>query len=151
MPAAPQNILEIKSTNPPPPADPNWAASNGKKFPTDVGLEWIQVLDRDNEYDEFSLVGASGWIIQKEESQGDVPFDHPFGFDWEFQVALDDQYNSLLSAANGNSESEYLSARQEAVNLGLAVPPNGLLGVEWDKGVLPKTFRDGVNDGAERR
>jgi len=96
-------------------------------------------------------VGASGWVIDKDEAKADVPFDHPWGWDWEFEMALDDNekgYTSLLSPANASKEATGVEdAIKNAIALGLSVPPNGLLGVEWDKDLLPYSFRNQVNDG----
>ena len=43
----------------------------------------------DEDYDESNLVGATGWVLNPDFSKADFPFDHPFGFDWEFMLALD--------------------------------------------------------------
>src|ERR1700730_17676852 len=90
-PAAPANILEIRFDNlgPPISSDTSWAKSNGESYPTDKDFEWAQVQDPRQEYDDNTLIGASGWIVAPENSGGDVPFSHPFGFDWEFSIALD--------------------------------------------------------------
>lgn len=70
----------------------------GGTFPSrDAQQEWKQVLPADltntaaHEADQevSNLVGASGWALDPHYSGGDVPFTHPFGFDWEFMVALD--------------------------------------------------------------
>ena len=102
---APQNILETLYGSPPAPnqvAWGTWASSNDKTFPEGVMNEWEQVPAAFSEYDQFSLVGTSGWVFeQPDESQSDFPFDHPFGvsvpdssplgfkkpWDWEFQMA----------------------------------------------------------------
>ena len=87
-------------------------------------------------------------MINPSESQADVPFDHPFGFDWEFELALDNKtgYASLLSPANETSEDGGGDNPVPDAIAGLIVP-NGLLGVEWDKGLLPQSFRSNVNHG----
>src|SRR5206468_9456828 len=105
----PQAILEIRQ-NPAAPTGDNWAASGrdllrtllpgDPTFPVHRDLEWSQVLAPTEEYDQIPLVGASGWVQGAENSNADVPPDHPFGFDWEFRVALDDKYTPLLSPAN---------------------------------------------------
>jgi hypothetical protein len=87
-PAAPAKILELRFDNPPIPPDTSWAKSGGT-YPTDKDFEWAQVLDLKQEYDDTTLIGASGWIVAPDDSGGDVPFSHPFGFDWEFSIALD--------------------------------------------------------------
>ena len=88
VPAAPANILELHFNNPLIPPDTSFK-SDKKSYPEDKDFEWAQVLDPKQEYDDTTLMGASGWIVAPEDSGGDVPFSHPFGFDWEFSVALD--------------------------------------------------------------
>ena len=89
---APATILELQYENPDLSItnDSDWASSGGNTYPFPVDNEWVQVLARSEEYDDAALVGASGWVINPEYSTTDVPFDHPFGFDWEIQVAVDD-------------------------------------------------------------
>ena len=78
-PAAPANILEIRFDNLGPPISPDtsWAESDGKTYPTDKDFEWAQVQDPKQEYDDATLIGASGWIVAPEDSGADVPFSHP--------------------------------------------------------------------------
>ena len=109
--AEPQRILSIRFDNPPLPAedDTGWAASDGNEFPLEVPMEWPQALAPDEEYEGDHLVGCSGWVIAPDDSGGDVPFDHPMGFDWEFQIALDDDsrgFQRLLSPASTKPEGE---------------------------------------------
>ena len=145
---APAPILELQHENPDLSItnDSEWASSGGKTYPLDVANEWVQVLAPSEEYDDATLVGASGWVINPEYSTTDVPFDHPFGFDWEIQVALDeqDEFRRLLSPANARQQTG--TSIKLAAALGLPVT-RGLLGVEWDKGLLPQSFRALVNHG----
>jgi hypothetical protein len=163
---APQKILEILSGPPPAPATNNWgtwASSNDKTFPEGVMYEWGQASAPLEEYDQFSIVGTSGWIIeQPDESQSDFPFDHPFGvsvfdsskcgftkpWDWEFQMALDNKngYANLFSPANTIGEDGGPLPTFPDSIAGLAVP-NGTLGVEMDSALLPQSFRSRVNAG----
>ena len=86
-------------------------------------------------------------------SNKDVPFVHPFGFDWEFFVVPDQQYESLLAPSNtGQSsagvDSEYDGATRHAREvLGLRAPA-GVLGVETDQDLVPTSFRSQVTDGS---
>jgi hypothetical protein len=145
---APATILELQYENPDLSItnDSNWASSGGNTYPLEVGNEWVQVLARSEEYDDATLVGASGWVINPEYSTTDVPFDHPFGFDWEIQVAVDDEeeLRRLISPANARQQTG--ASIKLAAGLGLPVT-RGLLGVEWDKGLLPQSFRALVNHG----
>jgi len=153
---APLHILGIQHKNPDPPGDPNWAASHDRTFPAlpsvtvrnfDPEKEWQQVLAPDDEYDQI-LVGASGWMIHPRTAEADVPFTHPFGFDWEFDLALDDpQYTFLLTPGNANSVDDYEDLINRAKKLDIPVPKSALLGVEWDAKLVPQSFRDEVNEG----
>jgi hypothetical protein len=141
---APRGILGIAFQNPALPPDGDWAASDGE-FPLGRDHEWVQVLDPGNEYDETTVVGCSGWAIGPNDSGADVPMTHALGFDWEFGVAVDDEdgFRDLLSPANKRSEADRM---QMADYLGVAVP-RGLLGMEWEKHLLPPSFRGQVNNG----
>src|SRR5262249_25785220 len=131
--AWPRSILEVQYENPAVPANPNWTSSSGKAYPKDRHLDWSQVTEPDNAYDEFAIVGASGWITKKEESLSDVPFSHPFRFDWEFAIALDDRFAPLVSPANAKesgAQAEIVAANALLKPQNVTVPANGLLGVE---------------------
>jgi hypothetical protein len=141
---APREILEINWTNPAPPdAVQDWATQivgGTKTFPTDGGpnYEWLQVLDPQNEYDD-DPVGATGWVVLPEWSAADFPFSHPFGYDFEFSLALDvprpdhpGDSNYLALLAPGNSVDTKESKRAEGFGL-----PSDVLGVEMDGGLVP--------------
>jgi hypothetical protein len=158
-PAAPSRILELPFQNQPLPQDPSWAKSHDA-YPDKQSLEWLQVGDHNTEYDDAQLTGASGWVVAPEDSGGDVPFSHPFGFDWECQIALDEpfydslgrkiDFRKLLSDANAGAEEHDSSPNHNGIaladQLGLATP-EGLLGLEWDKGLLPASYRGQVSHG----
>ena len=117
----------------------------------------MQVLAPKEEYDQFGLVGATGWMINPEHSSADVPFSHPFRdgssgtiFDWEFQLALDQDttnptkdYAFLLAAGN-QFDTEHV---EETKQLGIPVPAKGLLGVEMDGALVPQGFKDSAKTG----
>ena len=141
---APANILGIQFSNPPLPTGIAWPASDGQ-FPYDDPKEWIQVLAPSDDYEEASLIGCTGWVIEPHYSGGDLPCDHPFGFDWEFEVALDKEFQALLSPANTAPQNSGLGpvlAKQDGLPMA-----NGLLGIEWDKNLLPKSFVSNVKHG----
>ena len=69
--------------------------------------------------------------------RGTLLFDHPFGFDWEFQVALDDDkngYQQLLSPANINPEDfgPRVTARQRTRPADAARPARRRMGRQPD-------------------
>ena len=146
---APADILTIRFENPslPDAGDGSWASSDDDDvYPVNVGFEWLQTLAPADEYEGSELVGCAGWVVDPDDSGADVPFDHPLGFDWEFQIALDDDengYQALLSPANTSPEGH---APELAAVLGVPVQ-HGLLGLEWDRSLLPASFRARVNHG----
>ena len=94
------------------------------------------------------MVGCTGWVVAPDYSGADAPFDHPFGFDWEFQVALDDDkngYQELLSPANINPQESGIG-QLLASEQGLPMR-RGLLGVEWDGNLIPQSFKARVRHG----
>src|SRR6266851_3921837 len=126
-----------------------WAKSQGT-YPLHSAYEWAQGLAPADEYDNSTLVGSAGWVVAPEDSGADVPFSHPFGFDWEFSIALDAPSQRLLSPANAGAEEGSDSPNHNTIaladQLGLTVP-EGLLGLEWDIGLLPASYRGQVNHG----
>ena len=148
---APASILELRFDNlgPPVSANTSWAKSDGT-YPFDQPFEWAQVAVPAEEYDDATLMGASGWVVAPGDSGADVPFSHPFGFDWEFGIVLDEPSKGLLSPANAEAEEGAEDANHNSIalaeQLGL-IAPEGLLGLEWDKGLLPQSYRGQVNHG----
>ena len=62
----------------------------GGTFPSsDAKQEWKQVLAPGEDYEGSNLVGFTGWALDPDFSNADAPFNHPFDFDWEMLVALD--------------------------------------------------------------
>ena len=160
----PASILTTSYQNVPyPPAekDPNWSATfTGGST---IGLtspppwEWVSVYDQSAEKEgslDNPMVGLTGWVVNPELSQGDVWFVHPFGFDFEFYIVPDPQYEGLLAASNtgvtpgtGAVDSDYSAANTTAHNIGLTAP-KGVLGVETDQGLVPPLFRNLITNGA---
>jgi hypothetical protein len=164
---APASILQTTYTNmeyPPAQTDPNWAKNiSGGTTVRDVfaseTYEWMSIYDSSFEK-EGSLnnpaAGLTGWVVAAPSlSQGDVWFVHPFGFDWEFYIVPDPQFENLLAPSNtgvapdtGNIDKDYNTAVITARDkLGLPAP-KGVLGVETDQDLAPTSFRDQVTDGA---
>jgi hypothetical protein len=111
--------------------------------------EWTQILDPSSEIDR-NVVGAAGVAVMPELSGNDVYFTHPFGFDWEFFVAPDRDYRRLLAADNNGTDAsggdgEYRQATAQAREFGLSVP-NGVLGVETDRKLVPEKYRARAGD-----
>jgi hypothetical protein len=130
-------ILDTPRQNPPfSPASPAWARDvcHGERyFVSDYPpYGWMPVSDE--------VVGASGVAVMPALAQHDVPFTHPFGLDWEFFLAPDARYQGLLAPANRGPDSDYVAANRRAAALGLATP-RGVLGVEIDRGLVPRAYR----------
>ena len=168
----PAYILQLDFDNPDPqvgfdPAQITWGGPaptpfvGGAFLSVDAKLEWKQVAEpHDADYEDANLVGASGWALDCDVSLADVPFDHPFGFDYEFMLALDqpaddpERFMFLLSRANDQAEEkEEVAAIEQAVAMTIPLPlplPDGkpgLLAVEVNKGLLPAQFTDAGKGG----
>ncbi|HLX97054.1 MAG TPA: hypothetical protein VKR62_00020 [Roseiarcus sp.] len=168
----PASILTTTYQNVPyPPAekDPNWSLS----FTGDSTLgitspppwEWVSVYDQSAEKEgalNNPMVGLTGWVVipdlpgvaNPKLSQGDVWFVHPFGFDFEYYIVPDPQYEDLLAASNtgvtpgtGAQDSDFVAANKAAHDIGLDAP-KGVLGVETDQGLVPPTFQNLIVNGA---
>jgi hypothetical protein len=142
----PQDILITTNVNPPfNTASPTWAKDlvGGKTFLSGLTgsaeFEWTQVLNTAGEFDD-DFVGLSGWVISPDQSDADNPFLHPFGFDWEFFIAPDAQYQSLAAPSDNNL---YVAALALAQQSGLQV--QHLLGMEVDGNLVPDAWR--LQDG----
>ncbi len=116
-------------------------------------FEWMPVIRAPGarNFDELTTypTAASGTALLPQLSGKDVPFTHPFGFDWEFFIALDAHYQLTLPAAsnggffpssNAGPDQEYQDAVREAFRFGLATP-RGVLGLETDRGLIPELYR----------
>jgi len=159
----PASILQTTYANVPfPPAqtDPNWSKkiSHGQTVGLNSPPEWVSVYDRRFEKEgslNNPMVGLTGWVVANRPplSQGDIWFVHPFGFDFEFYIVPDPQYESLLAASNtgvtprtGAIDTDYHAANDNAHNLGLAAP-KGVIGVETDQRLVPPAFQELLTDG----
>jgi|SRR5450755_447088 hypothetical protein len=167
----PASILQTTYTNVPyPPAetDRDWAKkiTDGhtvQDVTSPPVYEWTPVYDQRFEKEgslNNPVAGLTGWVVSAKNpgglSGGDVWFTHPFGFDWEYYIVPDPQYESLLAATNTGtdpdtgeqSDQDYHDATGRARDvLGLQAP-FGVLGVEIDQDLVPASFRNQVTDGA---
>jgi hypothetical protein len=169
----PASILQTTYVNMPyPPAenDPNWSEtiSNGSTLgiTSPPPWEWVSVYDPSFEKEgslNNPMVGLTGWVAIPDSSnpmddprfsKGDVWFVHPFGFDFEFYIVPDPQYEGLLAASNtgvtpgtGAVDSDYDAANKAAHAIGLSAP-KGVLGVETDQGLVPPSFQNLITSGA---
>jgi len=159
MAIAPPHILSVVNhNNPAGPHDFNdddgAARIAGGVFPQHSALEWRQVLglpddDPDSDYD-IETVAACGWLLDKQYSGADFPFDHPFGFDWEFMLAVDRGYSSLLARGNQFPEDgDEVLIRERDLEIPIVEGKDGaasLLGVEIDGGLVPTAFTGAVTE-----
>jgi streptogramin lyase len=133
-------------------SNPNWASDlvGGHIFYEPAAIsagypkwEWTQVLYPQSE-DDLD-VGVSGTAVNPMYSLKDVPFNHPFGNDFEFFIAPDPKFTPMLARSNrqpplDEDGKEYRDAIQAATNwLHQDVP--GVLGVETDQGLVPVSYQ----------
>lgn len=150
--AQPKNILDIQFTTPNFGGAGDWATPiAGGTFPFHQGFEWKQVMDTANEYDE-TPAGASGWAFEQSNAANDAIGLHPFGNDWEFSCVLDPPYLNLLSKGN-TTLTDPTKTPATLTTLGVPQPDiqnvmkSGVLGVEWDSGLVPQAFQNEFHDG----
>ncbi|GGQ94041.1 hypothetical protein [Deinococcus ruber] len=138
-------------------SDPKWASNvcHGQRWLSNdpPRYEWTPVYTPNSEYDD-DAAGLSGLAFFPQEvgenhglSGNDVPFTHPFGFDWETFIAPDPAFTGLLAPSNSGKspsgaplEGEYLDAAERAAQLGLSAP-SGIMGTETDRDLLPLIYR----------
>ena len=151
---ASSTILELQYDNPalPPSTDTSWAKSHGT-YMISARDEWVQVLAPHDDVRQYHSRRNGGMGCRSEMSGADMPFSHPFGFDWEFEIVLDDAkgYQDLLSPASavGGDDPNH-NPILLANALGISAP-RGLLGMEWDKNLLPQSFRARSRSRRSRR
>jgi hypothetical protein len=138
--------------------------------------EWTPATSKGDVYlrnnYESDAYCASGFAVAPDISDRDLPFTHPFatapgsgrrGFDWEFGLAVDNQFVNLLAPTNcdlsgcapqlglGNAEHDkrLILARMDRgkqdpstglAGLGLDGQA-GILGVETDQALVPEPYR----------
>jgi hypothetical protein len=135
-------ILSTDFVNPSISTTGNWTSriAHGHTYLTG-GHAWINALDPGNQFDQ-PLIGLSGTVVSEPEiSHADLPFLHPFGFDYEFLVAPDARYDELVGPKMTES---YKTATEAARGQGLAV--SGVVGMEIEKGLIPKPYRASRGD-----
>ncbi len=129
----------------------NWASqvAGGVKFDGSSAhsLEWISVLNPTVEQDDE--VGVAGFALASQASGADLPFTHPFGGDFEFQIVPDAGYTNLLGPsnippANENTDSEIVEAFGQFRQYGL--PAVGSFAMEVDAGIVPEPYRAANGD-----
>jgi hypothetical protein len=103
-------------------------------------FEWMQILAPEEEYDR-QLVAASGTAVTPKDSDDDIWFTHPFGFDTEFFVALDPKSWPLLAPPLRVEDEEIRQAALTAYDRGLQPFDLPVLVVETDMGLLPPNYR----------
>lgn len=110
-------------------------------------LEWVSVLNPTVEQDDE--VGVAGFALAVELAGSDLPFTHPFGGDFEFQIVPDAGYTNLLAPSNlppGNSNTD--SEVSEAFNQmrGAGLPEIGAFAMEVEAGLVPEPYRAANGD-----
>lgn len=159
----PQRILDIANASPdggpgyqnaeftPDPSRADWAYDlvGGHTF-TDIDAgttvwEWTPVFDKTNEYD-VQMAGLAGTVIQPGISDRDVPFVHPFGFDWECYISPDTDFESLLAPSNRVPRDQGLANVVSYAREVYGLDAPGVLGLETDSDLVPSAFRPSEGD-----
>gem|GEM_PF-1394017 len=135
------SILTTIFPNPPgsplPRGGPTFPNSTGfpSYDPLDPILEWTPIFGPEQN------VAVAGFAVAPEISGNDLPFSHPFGFDFEFGVVPDYAFYPLLAESNqgrpGVDDGEYIEWVEHARNDMKLVVERGVIGVETDNGLVP--------------
>jgi hypothetical protein len=97
---------------------------------------WVSVYDPNSEFDQ-PLTEVSGIALDPRPSNSDLPFVHPFGNDFEFELAPDAPYFDLVAET---MEGSYSTATERArTEFNMDVP--GVIGVETDLGLVPGQYK----------
>lgn len=123
--------------------DPKWSSqvcSNAEWMKhTPPKFEWTPVISPSDEHS--SIVGVSGIALRVHQSTADMPFTHPFGYDYNYLLVPDANYESLLASTNSTfSDPDRSQASLEAKGSGITVS-KGFLAVEQDFGLVPPDYR----------
>ena len=103
---------------------------------------WTNMHNPHEQYDA-PLTAVSGTVVEQPKvSDEDMPFLHPFHYDFEFHLAPDEQYFDLV--APGGDDSYVASAKRAHDEFGLDVP--GVLGMEIEEGLVPPVYRPEFGD-----
>lgn len=109
----------------------------------DPPFEWMPVLA--GEQVESRHVGVSGWAFGAHSSANDFWFSHPFGDDFNYDVAPDDAYKALIAPThNTNGDRDRAIAR--ALQYFNASVPD-MLHVEIDQDFVPSIPGYDLRDG----
>jgi hypothetical protein len=143
----PARILEATDTpSIPLHEDDGWAAAvvGGSQWLANDApvFEWTQVTAPDDEFDAPAM-GASGTVHNPTWSATDFPFTHPFGGDWECFVELDAPFTGLLSSSNAGPSEDYRTATAMAPSAPRSGAHRGVLGIEFDGGMIPAYLAPG--------
>jgi len=134
------------------PNDQNWASyvcQRGVFLGDDPPKwAWTQILEPQAQF-ERDIIGLSGTAVLPQLSSDDIPFTHPFGFDWEFYIVPDPQYIELLAPTNTGrkpgtsdvSDDDYQKATDYARDQLHLFAPKGVFGVETDQDLIPPGYR----------
>ena len=143
-------------------SDPAWSSKvcGGQRWLSNnpPRHEWTNVYTPSDQSDD-DAAGLSGLAFFPQDvgehgglSGKDVPFTHPFGFDWETFIAPDPAFRGLLATSNTGKDAngkdldgEYLDAAKRAAQLGLSAP-GGIMGTETDRDLIPLPYRSTEGD-----
>jgi hypothetical protein len=141
----PQRILSVKIKNPDKRIGTNWAKGvcNNSTWLQGANYEWTPVLAPDDPLDN-QIVGLTGITINEHSSGQEVWYTHPFGSDWNINLALDHDYDFLFAPNTPSSDNELDSAVKEANDDGLQV--QNALHVEFDGGLISPYYRAKKDD-----
>jgi hypothetical protein len=137
-----QRTLSIGPTfwKPTPIAGSTWsnAVCNNHRWMQGTDFEWTQVLGGAKAIE--SVVGVSGIVINEHVSGEEVWYTHPFGSDWNMNLAVDPGYEFVFAPGTPQNDQETKDAVMQSQNE-IGIPVTNALHVEMDSGFLPNYYR----------
>ncbi|MEP7165678.1 MAG: hypothetical protein ABI741_13345 [Ferruginibacter sp.] len=145
---------------------------NNGSWPGSIGtpFQWTNYNEgRNIPYDHINysrIFGLSGTVVDTSTAGTDFPLSHVFGYDpqnnnklfkdWESFIVVDPPFTNLLTKDNNPSmvdkdgnpiKGEYQDAIRNALNFhGLETIGSGVMGLEFESGLIPDVYRSGIGD-----
>jgi len=145
-PTSPEEILSSPDLPPPVPATTGICGSTTSTYgkSLDVPYEWVEVPGG-------AEVPVSGQVINVPVPSADVPWSHPFGLDYTFNLAIDKPYLGLLEQsqidvdcspagiAAGRGESDICNGSDDGEEESRESEPT--LHTEFERDLVPESYR----------
>jgi hypothetical protein len=119
----------------------DWAARtcNSSRWMQGTDFEWTSILHPEEALEE-RVIGISGMVINEHVSGEEVWYTHPFGSDWNTNLAVDAGYEFVFAPGTPDSDPETIGAVRAAPTA-VGFPVMNALHVEFDSGLIGNYYR----------